>query len=98
MFSPEIPTPLNRHYMRYLSEKAKLHVGNKLLNTVPEAKRVLLPTEFIRQWISDLQVTTKPSDERRHESQTPVNDDGRVRRLSEKWLLECMGPNVSAID
>jgi hypothetical protein len=42
-------------YQRYLGEKAKLRI--KLLNTVPEAKRVLLPAdESIRKWISNLQV------------------------------------------
>ncbi|KAN0076218.1 hypothetical protein V8E54_006360 [Elaphomyces granulatus] len=49
------------HYHRYLSEEAKLR--NKLINTVPEAKRVLLPDEeSIRQWISSLQAAAKPSD------------------------------------
>ena len=48
-------------YQRYLREKAKLRI--KLLNTVPEVKKVLLPAdESVRKWISNLQVATKPSD------------------------------------
>ena len=39
-------------YQRYLNEKAKLRT--KLLSTVPEQRRVLLPAEeSIRQWISN---------------------------------------------
>lgn len=49
------------HYHRYLTEKSKLK--SKLLNTVPEQKRVLLPVdESVRQWISNLRLATRPSD------------------------------------
>jgi hypothetical protein len=48
-------------YQRFLSETAKLR--NKILNTVPEAKRPQLKAdESVRDWITNLQTSTMPTD------------------------------------
>jgi hypothetical protein len=81
-------------YQRYLGEKAKLRI--KLLNTVPEAKRVLLPAdESIRKWISNLQVATKPSDvhmknitKAKHRSMMTTKFIDWLSVGPEKWLSE----------
>ena len=81
-------------YQRYLNEKAKLRT--KLLSTVPEQRRVLLPAEeSIRQWISNLQVATKPSDthmkdvtKAKHRSMMTTKFVDWPSSGPEKWLLE----------
>ncbi|KAN0067033.1 hypothetical protein V8E54_008746 [Elaphomyces granulatus] len=82
------------HYHRYLSEEAKLR--NKLINTVPEAKRVLLPDEeSIRQWISSLQAAARPSDvhmkdvtKAKHRSMMTGKFVDWPNAGPEKWLSE----------
>jgi hypothetical protein len=81
-------------YHRYLTEKAKLRT--KLLNTVPEAKRVLLPAEeSIREWISNLKLATKPSDthmkdvtKSKHRSLMTAKFIDWPSDGPEKWLME----------
>lgn len=81
-------------YQRYLNEKAKLRT--KLLSTVPGQRRVLLPAEeSVRQWISNLQVATKPSDthmkditKAKHRSMMTTKFVDWPSGGPEKWLLE----------
>jgi len=81
-------------YQRYLNEKAKLRT--RLLGTIPKQKRVLLPAdEPIRQWISNLQIATKPSDahmrdvtKAKHRSMMTTKFVDWPSGGPEKWLLE----------
>ena len=80
-------------YQRYLNEKAKLRT--KLLTTIPEEKRVLLPAdESIREWISNIKLATKPSDthmkdvtKSKHRSMMTAKFVEWPSAGPEKWLL-----------
>jgi hypothetical protein len=81
-------------YQRFLSEEAKLR--NKILNTVPESKKPQLQDDQdVRDWITNLQTSTKPTD-------TQMKDIVRARHRTllgakyvewptagpEKWLTD----------
>lgn len=64
---------------KVISMYTTARLRNKLINTVPEAKRVLLPNQTMDFQPPGRDKTMRRPHERCHKGQTPINDDSKIR-------------------